>query len=309
MLLIFDIDRKLTVKSEGSSSPVSSITAKRGGEEEVLVKIQRNDTFITEEAADLLLKFVVKPVGEYDEDPLAATEAFAWDASSLAYRANISYVTVALNTLFNVDGNGANDIPFLTLGAEIGFKFDAGDEWKRSENNMTLTLRNNYLRDEDGTPSGLPGPIDFLDAHAVRYDAAQSLSSGQRKQARDNLGIHDFITLALSDLVSDLTTGTAKAYFRMPYAATITAVRASALTAPAGSTIIVDINDSGASILSTKLSIDAGEKTSTTAATPAVISDATIADDAEITIGIDQVGSGTPGKGLEVTIYFTKTNP
>ena len=89
----------------------------------------------------------------------------------------------------------------------------------------------------------------------------------------------------------------------MPKALTLTAVRASVNTAPTGSTIIVDINETGATILSTKLSIDASEKTSTTAATAAVISDASLADDAEITIDIDQVGSTIAGKGLKVTFY------
>lgn len=77
--------------------------------------------------------------------------------------------------------------------------------------------------------------------------------------------------------------------------------------APTGANLVVDINEGGVSILSTKLSIDAGEKTSTTAATPAVISDATLADDAEITIDIDQVGSTVAGAGLKVVLIGTKT--
>ena len=112
------------------------------------------------------------------------------------------------------------------------------------------------------------------------------------------------LTVACSDETSDLTTGTAKATFRMPSAATITAVRASVTTAPVGSALTVDINESGSTILSTKLTIDAGEKTSTTAATAAVISDTSIADDAEMTIDIDAVGSSTAGAGLKVTIYY-----
>jgi len=67
----------------------------------------------------------------------------------------------------------------------------------------------------------------------------------------------------------------------------------------------VDINEGGTSILSTKLTIDNTEKTSTTAATPAVISDTALADDAEITIDIDQIGNGT-AKGLKVTIIGTR---
>ena len=109
-------------------------------------------------------------------------------------------------------------------------------------------------------------------------------------------------TVACSDETTALTTGTDKAKFRLPYGFVATEVRGSVTTAPTGAALIVDINISGSSILSTKLTIDAGEKTSTTAATPAVISTPTIADDAEASFDIDQVGSTIAGAGLKVTI-------
>ena len=108
------------------------------------------------------------------------------------------------------------------------------------------------------------------------------------------------IGLACSDETTALTTGAAKVTFRLPYAMTLTAVRASVTTAPTGSTLVVDINEGGTSVLSTKLSIDATEKTSTTAATAAVISDSALADDAEITVDIDQIGATIAGAGLKV---------
>jgi len=100
----------------------------------------------------------------------------------------------------------------------------------------------------------------------------------------------------------NLTTGTGVVKFRMPYAFTLTGVRASVGTAPTGSTVTVDINEGGVSVLSTELTIDATEKTSTTAATPVVISDSALADDAEITIDIDAVGSTVAGEGLKITL-------
>jgi hypothetical protein len=115
------------------------------------------------------------------------------------------------------------------------------------------------------------------------------------------------IIIACSDETTAITTGTAKVTFRMPYAFTLTAVRASVTTAPTGSTILIDINEGGSTILSTKLMIDASEKTSTTAATPAVISDAALADDAEITIDFDQVGATIAGTGVKVYLIGTRT--
>lgn len=100
------------------------------------------------------------------------------------------------------------------------------------------------------------------------------------------------------------TTGT-KATFRMPYAMTVTDVRASLSSACTTGTFTVDINDGGTTILSTKLTIDATEKTSETAAAAAVISDSALADDAEITIDVDDVGDST-ATGLKVWIIGTR---
>ena len=111
--------------------------------------------------------------------------------------------------------------------------------------------------------------------------------------------------VAVSDETTVITTGTAKVTFRMPFAMTLTAVRASLTAASSGSgPVTVDINESGISILSTKLTIDDTEKSSTTAAAPAVISDADLADDAEITIDINTAGTGA--KGLKVTLIGTR---
>jgi len=119
-------------------------------------------------------------------------------------------------------------------------------------------------------------------------------------------GLVECIPIACSDETTALTAGAAKVTFRMPYAFTLQAVRASLTTAQAsGSIFTVDINDGISSVLSTKLTIDNTEKTSTTATTPAVISDTALADDAEITIDIDQIGDGT-AKGLKVYLIGVK---
>lgn len=108
---------------------------------------------------------------------------------------------------------------------------------------------------------------------------------------------------AMSDESTDLTAGTNRIKFRMPYAFTITAVRASLSTAATGANLLtVDLNEGGSTILSTKLTFDASETTTTTAATAAVISDGSLADDAEISGDIDQIGNTTAGRGLKVCI-------
>ncbi len=120
---------------------------------------------------------------------------------------------------------------------------------------------------------------------------------------------NEYLEVACSDELVPLTTGTAKVTFRLPYAFTLSGVRASLKTAQtSGSIFTVDINHNGTSILSTKLTIDNTERTSTTAATAPVISTSSLDDDAEMTVDIDQVGDGT-AIGLKIILIGTRPAP
>ena len=115
--------------------------------------------------------------------------------------------------------------------------------------------------------------------------------------------------VACSDETTPLTVGTNKVKWRMPYPFTVTDVRGSLTTAGTGAALLtVDVNESGASILSTKLTFDASEKTTTTAATPRVISDTSLADDAEMSVDIDVLDTNNVATGLKVAIIGYKTN-
>jgi len=115
--------------------------------------------------------------------------------------------------------------------------------------------------------------------------------------------IKQSIVVACSDETTALTTGTSKLTFRMPYAMTLTEVRASATTAPVGSTLTVDINDGGTSIMTThKLDI---LTTATIDDETVTLTDTALADKAIITIDIVTVGSTTAGAGLKVYLIGT----
>jgi len=114
--------------------------------------------------------------------------------------------------------------------------------------------------------------------------------------------------VAASDETTALTVGTDKATFRMPYAFTLTAVRASLTTAGTTSGVTtIDIHESGTTILSTKITIDYNETTSVTAAIAPVISDASLADNAQMTIDVDGISGGGTEAGLKVTLIGYQT--
>lgn len=117
------------------------------------------------------------------------------------------------------------------------------------------------------------------------------------------------ITVAASDETTALTAGNGKAKFRMPYAMTLTAVKASLNSAATGTSLLtVDVNENGNSIFGTnKLTFDASETTTVSAATPPDLNDVALAADSEISIDIDQIGNTVAGTGLKVTLIGYQT--
>jgi hypothetical protein len=116
----------------------------------------------------------------------------------------------------------------------------------------------------------------------------------------------DAIQLRVGDEGSSLATGSRLYTMRMPYNMKLAEVRASLGSAPVGSSVLVDINKSGSSILSTKLAVSAGQLSSVTSAPAPVLSDQMLPSDTEISIDIDQVGSTTPGSGLKVWLIGSR---
>jgi hypothetical protein len=165
----------------------------------------------------------------------------------------------------------------------------------------------------DGIPTAIAAGARWIDSDSgIMYtwvndgDSAAWVEFGpSRMTPVSNTPPTKVIQAAASDLITPVAAGTNKAVFRAPFDMVVTEVRASLATAQtSGSIFTVDINVNGSSILSTKLTIDNGEKTSTTATTPAVISTPAVSSDAEITVDVDQVGDGT-AKGLVITLIGT----
>lgn len=197
-----------------------------------------------------------------------------------------SSITLNSYTTDTTGGATGDFIPFVDVSeSNANNKVAVSDLLTNAINNATA----------DAAPDPNADYVPTYDASAASY----------KKVLLKNLKVPEQITIAVGDETTAITTGTAKVTFRMPYAFTMTDVRASLNTVSSSGTPTVDINEAGTTILSTKLTIDANEKTSTTAATPYVFSDTSIADDAEMTIDIDTAGTGA--KGLKVILYGYRT--
>ena len=235
-------------------------------------------------------------------DLTAAARSILDDASVQAMRTTLGFTggfadlasasTADLSSISGVCVNitGTTTITSFGSGANL-FKI------VRFAGALTLT--------HDGTSLILPSSINITTtAGDIAFFGSDGSGNWRCLSYMRNAGTARLVTetlvIAVSDETTAITTGTAKVTFRMPYPMTVTLVRASVSTASSSGAVTVDINENGTSILSTKLTIDQSELTSTTAATPYVLSDTALADDAELTIDID--GAGTGAKGLKVLI-------
>jgi hypothetical protein len=113
--------------------------------------------------------------------------------------------------------------------------------------------------------------------------------------------------IAFGDETTDITVGTGKAEFIIPFNCTISAVYVGLTTAPTGSVATFDVNVGGTSILSTKVTIDPGEKNSNTADIPPVISTPAYTAFSAITVDIDGIGSSDAGAGPKLYLEVTRT--
>jgi hypothetical protein len=112
---------------------------------------------------------------------------------------------------------------------------------------------------------------------------------------------------AFGDETTAHTTGSAKVSFHMPYAMTLTDVKVSLVTAGTGAALFtVDLHMNGTTVLSTKVTVDATEKTSATAATPPVISVSALTVDALMTVDIDLMDTGGVAAGGKIYLIGTR---
>lgn len=136
--------------------------------------------------------------------------------------------------------------------------------------------------------------------------ARATLNNTTATSASSAAGTYQWLCFALTSEAGALATTETLFTYRMPAACIPISVRASLNTASTATAVVTfDIKDDTVSIFSTKPTIDANEKTSATAATPAVISSTAIADDSEIIIDCDEAGVGAIGAKIYLLVRWT----
>lgn len=181
-----------------------------------------------------------------------------------------------------------------TNGQVLGYDSTNGMQWQNSSSGIVLHPFSDVQ-------------IDSIYVGTEAQIAARPLGTDVLAFATDSK-VEYRMEVPLGAVGHDVATGTDLTFVSIDEAITITSVYASVKTAGTTSVITYDINlDDGtpASILSTKLTIDATERFSSTAATAAVISDTTIPADSFLTFDCDTADSGDTGADGTIVIKYT----
>ncbi len=174
MRLYFERALRSLVTRPGFTSPVVAMSAKRGDAQVLELRIY-DDGVAGTLAADPEIRFGIKETLDGEVLALADTWTLAAGVYTAAFNTNTAELVAALGE--------ADSKVFL---AELTYS-DA-DGGPTSSQTISFTIQNDVLKDEDGTPLGLPGPDDYVAARAVLYDREQELTSPQQAQARANIG-------------------------------------------------------------------------------------------------------------------------
>ena len=231
----------------------------------------------------------------------------AWSGAT-TYRRN-DVVSVSGTSYISLQDANLNNAP-ASLGAwwmhnaEKGTQGDLSAAANLSDLANVATGFNNIKQPATTAYAGVGEIADQTESENGSANDIFMSPLGVKYALQNHLEVFEF---ALSDETTNLTTGTAKLTWRAPYALENVTLRMSVTEAPTGAALIADVNKNGATMMTTnKLSIDATEKTSVTAATAVGMTTTTIASDDELTFDIDQVGSTLPGKGAKVKLFANR---
>jgi len=227
--------------------------------------------------------------------------------------ASIVVGDVRIFDIFLTDGNGnletTSEVKSLSLSiGKPGQLLSSTTNFLPSSGGFRMTIPLNNQSTFDAL-NGTPTLQTFFEVTRTNYEGekrtilqAEVTLSGEVSDvttSTDQIFQECFI-LAITDEVTNIPQGSGLLKFRLPFSFELLEARASVNSAPVGSSIIIDLNSNGSSVLGQKIEIPGGEKSSQEAQVLATISTQSLADNSEISIDVDQVGSSSPGTALKV---------
>jgi hypothetical protein len=237
----------------------------------------------------------------------------------------IRYDTNELTTPFavrNLTAGGAVGISVGSLGASGGI-YAWDDPYVTAYRGNRVTLLGNSNTEGTQTEYPVGGSFEVIDAGGTVHADISFRGLALREYAQTNTPASGFgyftvgtdghaylkndngalyklsnpmkTGLALGDMTTTITNGTSKAYWIADQDGSFVSLDASVFTVSSAEGLQFDLNVNGSSVLSTKVYIDAGERSSLTSQTNYVFSSTNFTAGDIITWDIDVEGTGATG--------------
>jgi hypothetical protein len=183
--LYHDLDYGYFTSVRGGSSPLRRLTFKAGDATALEVEFFKSGTPYVPATVDELI-FVIKDSYADGSDPYALIETADWEEISDSDEA-FQVFSAPLNTATSEIRDALASAASITLKAELTATLDgAGPDTTAT---ISCIIQNDLWKGDEGTPSATPEP----DEDWVAHGHAQTLTSGQKTQARSNIGVECLI--------------------------------------------------------------------------------------------------------------------
>lgn len=181
----------------GSDVLMQAINFKRGDASTIELIFVRGTT-VEAMPSTMEIRFAFKPPGAFSSPPLVYEGT--WDQQDYINPQTVETIIggkwVAepnINTTQIIDFFAeAGEPDQIALKGELTFRVSETNGWNSSQT-FDVSIENDLIKDDEVTPENAEEPTDYLTAvqsesRYVRYDAAQSLTGGQKTQSRTNIG-------------------------------------------------------------------------------------------------------------------------
>ena len=184
MRFYFNRDTSRLTARPGYNQDVGGLVFKRGDSIPLELSFHKDSGESVEVTAPVI-RFGLKATP--DGTLLAVAEE--WAFSDGVWKAVLNLNTAALDA--ELEGQSS-----VKLNGELTFTDASGGP--TSSQTIAVTVENDILKGDEGTPFELPTPDSWLDVRALRYDKAQALDPAEKAQAGANLGLGAAAWLATS---------------------------------------------------------------------------------------------------------------
>ncbi|MDH4474893.1 MAG: hypothetical protein QE274_00340 [Verrucomicrobiaceae bacterium] len=187
MKLFWNLDKNRLVTQLGGSVELSSLEFKRRDGVRLEVLFFRGTApggELEEMPSTMEIRFAIKTA--LGGTTLVSSAAFAEDSNGW-WVAEPNFNTTEMDDAFDADPDS------ISVKAELTRRDDSGEPWASTQT-LAVTVVNDLIVGDEGTPTNASSPTDYLtavqsEARYPRYDAAQSLTGPQKAQAIANLGL------------------------------------------------------------------------------------------------------------------------